>query len=76
MRRPMHTDMMANQTSPTLALLRESGEAETRENFIELLYGFLGGEVPNELDAEIESEFPEQFQQSTLAEAEPEEGIQ
>lgn len=73
MRKPMSRDTMANQNSPTLALLRESGEPVTREEFLSL---YFLGDVPDTIDPETEAEFPEQFRLSTLEESEPEEGIQ
>jgi hypothetical protein len=64
---------MANQNSPTLALLNEAGGPLTREDFLN--FYFLG-DVPDTIDPEIEAEFPEQFRLSTLEESEAEDGIQ
>ena len=44
---------------PILATLEEFNEPVTRENYVNL--AFLG-EVPEEIDPEIESDFPEEFQ--------------
>lgn len=73
MRKPMSRDTMANQNSPTLALLKESGESLTREEFLNL---YFLGDVPDTIDPEIEAEFPEQFRLSTLEESEAEDGVQ
>ena len=45
--------------SPTLALLEESGEAPTRENFLNLAFM---GNPPSRLHPEEESELPAPFQ--------------
>jgi hypothetical protein len=49
--------------SPTLAVMRHYGVPETREEF---LRWYFEGDVPADIDPEIEAEFPEQFQLSTL----------
>jgi hypothetical protein len=68
MRKPMNKDEMANQESPALAWLEESGEPVTRDEFLNL---YFCGDVPKEIDPEDEAGFPEQFQRSTLEESEP-----
>jgi hypothetical protein len=64
---------MANQNSPTLALLNEAGGPLTREDFLNL---YFLGDVPDTIDPEIEAEFPSQFRRDFLDESDPEDGIQ
>jgi hypothetical protein len=73
MRKPMNKDTMANQNSPTLAWLSQSGEPVTREEFLNL---YFLGDVPDTIDPEVEAEFPEQFRLSTLEDSDPEDGVQ
>ena len=55
----MAKKLAAEEKSPTLALLEESGAAPTRDNFLNL--ASLGN--PQQLDAEEEAELPAPFQE-------------
>lgn len=48
---------------PTLAVMKHYGSPENRDEFLSLFYL---GEVPEEIPAEDECEFPEKFQLTTL----------
>jgi hypothetical protein len=54
--------------SPILAVLQHYGSLETRDEFLSLFYM---GDVPEDIPAEDECEFPEQFQLTTLLETPP-----
>jgi hypothetical protein len=60
--------MIIKKDPPLLALMREADAPICREEY--LAWNYLG-DVPAEIDPEIEAELPEQFQLSTLLDTPP-----
>lgn len=50
---------------PLLAVMKHYGVPENRDGFVELFYL---GDIPEDISAEDECEFPEKFQLTTLIE--------
>jgi hypothetical protein len=59
---------MTNTDSRVLAAMKYYGSPETRDEFLNLFYM---GDVPEEISAENECEFPEKFQLATLLDTLP-----
>ena len=57
-----------HKTCAILALMKHCDVPETREEFLKLFYM---GNVPEEIAAEEECQFPEKFQLATLTEKPP-----
>ena len=65
-------DPMKNtERCPILAVMKHYGSPETRDEFLDLFYL---GNVPEDISAEDECEFPVKFQLTTLIETPPTSG--